>query len=113
MKKLICLLALTLACLTSCNTGNKNNDNPGNFLPGTAWTDGKITVTFTENNITVDGVSASYSVTAAVKGVATYFNIDDLKVGDKVYVSGSAYEGDKFLVLTKQGGTGNDRFTQK
>lgn len=113
MKKfvIIILAFVAVACLSSCN--KNKNDSVSNFLPGTSWSDGTTTVTFTKSTISANGASASYSVTASVKGVSTFFDIDNLKVGDVIYASGAGYESQDLLVLTRQGGTKLDRFTRK
>lgn len=112
MKKLVYLLAaVSLLSLASCS---KVNGSSSSFLPGTAWEDSNgNTVTFTDKTITMNNSTSTYSITAAAPGTAVYFNIDDLKVGETVYVSGSAYEGQKILVLVKYGGTGMSQFQKK
>lgn len=115
MRKIFCILVTALLFLVSCKKDNGGNiDLYYNFLPGTTWSDSNgNTVTFTKTTITINDCSASYSVTTGSEKIATFFSIDDLKVGDKTYVSGSAYEAEKMLSLIQYGGSGVDRFIKK
>lgn len=102
MKKYLLFIIVAVCAITSC--GKKEiNVSSSNFLPGTTWgnTDGNI-VSFTKSSISYDGATASYSIIASSEKIAVYFAIDDLKVGEKTFVSGMAYETQQQLTLTYQ-----------
>ena len=119
MKKILILMACVMLCAVSCSKDNgtsSQSSSSSKFLPGTTWADNNgNTVTFTSTTISINGTaSSSYSITAEVDGIATYFSINNLKFGDITYVSGSAYVSQQLLNLTQGGGAlKNDRFYKK
>lgn len=115
MKKLLLLLTIAACAFSSCGEIERNNSNSA-FLPGTTWenTNGNI-VSFTRSTISYDGTTSPYSVTAGADNIAVYFSIENLKIGEKTFVSGAAYETERMLVLNYQSsdGRGNEHFSLK
>lgn len=115
MKKVFYIILAAVLCLVSCNKSNSTlgstQKTTNNYLPGTTWVDSEgNTLSFTKTTVSLNGSSASYTVTLESEGIATEFSVDNLKSGDKTYVYGIVSQKQKALYLREYGAAGQTHF---